>query len=106
MKRILVTGSNGLLGQKITDLILESSRAQLIATSKGADRHPRKGEYAYEELDIADRAQVREVVAKFKPDVIINTAAMTNVDACEKDKEQCRVLNVEAVKYLVEVAEE
>ncbi len=104
MKRILVTGSNGLLGQKITDLILETSRVQLIATSKGADRHPRKGQYTYAELDIANEEQILEVVSKYKPEVIINTAAMTNVDACEKEKDLCRILNVEAVKYLANVS--
>jgi dTDP-4-dehydrorhamnose reductase len=40
MKRILVTGSNGLLGQKLTELYLKNSEVELIATGRGADRYP------------------------------------------------------------------
>ncbi|WP_423149704.1 SDR family oxidoreductase [Rubrolithibacter danxiaensis] len=106
MKRVLITGSNGLLGQKLVDLILETGRAEIIATSKGINRHPIKTGYVYDELDITDIDQLRTVVSGHHPDVIINTAAMTNVDACEKNKELCWQLNVDAVKYLAEVCEE
>lgn len=106
MKRILVTGSNGLLGQKITDLIIAGKRAGLIATSKGANRYPQTHGYEYAELDICNQEQLQEVVKRYRPDAIINTAAMTNVDACEKNKELCRQLNVEAVKNLVNICEE
>lgn len=106
MKRILVTGSNGLLGQKITDIVLAGRAVELIATSKGANRHPQKDGYQYAELDICDREQLHEVVKRYRPDAIINTAAMTNVDVCEKDQAQCRKLNVEAVKSLVNICQE
>lgn len=101
MKRILVTGSNGLLGQKLTDISLSDPEIQLIATSTGPNRHPVKTGYIYEEFDIRDAARLDELVRKYSPDVIINTAAMTNVDKCEIEKEQCRELNVNAVKNLV-----
>ena len=52
MKTILVTGSNGLLGQKITEKILTEGRLNLIATAKGANRFPVDGGYEYEEMDI------------------------------------------------------
>lgn len=105
MKKILVTGSNGLLGQKITDLALCDSTVELIATSKGENRHPVKEGYLYIDLDILDAGQLRHVVAEQQPDAIINTAAMTNVDACEHDPEGCRKLNVEAVQTLVALSE-
>jgi dTDP-4-dehydrorhamnose reductase len=106
MKKILVTGSNGLLGQKITEHILRTKEAQLIATSKGLNRNPVKKGYVYKELDITDEAQIQAVIKAVNPDVIINTAAMTNVDACEKDKELCQRLNVDSVKYLIRICEE
>jgi dTDP-4-dehydrorhamnose reductase len=106
MKKILVTGSNGLLGQKITERVLQTGDVELIATSKGINRYPVKEGYTYEEMDITDEAQVRHVIKSSRPDVIINTAAMTNVDACEKDKALCWSLNVEAVKYLTRICEE
>ena len=101
MKTILVTGSNGLLGQKITDLFLHSKDFRLIATSKGKNRHPVTADYIYEELDICNHDQVESVIKKYKPDTVVHTAAMTNVDACENDKELCRALNVDAVQSLV-----
>lgn len=99
-KKVLVTGSNGLLGQKITDLILADDTIELIATSRGENRHPVKKGYQYIDLDILDSEQLRAVIAKHRPDAVINTAAMTNVDACEQDPVGCQQLNVDAVKHL------
>jgi dTDP-4-dehydrorhamnose reductase len=106
MKRILVTGSNGLLGQKLTDLCLNDSEVDLIASSKGLNRHPIKDGYIYEDMDILDYQQIERVVKQHQPDAIINTAAMTNVDACESDKKNCYALNVESVKSLIKLSEQ
>lgn len=105
MKTVLVTGSNGLLGQKITENILLNKQYHLIATSKGSNRYPIKEGYVYAEMDILDPGQVRNVVAQYKPDAIIHTAAMTNVDTCQVEKKLAHALNVEAVKTLVAVCE-
>lgn len=99
--KILVTGSNGLLGQKITDVCRLRPEIQLIATAKGADRYFPKEGYVFESLDITDEKQVSEAIERHKPDVVINTAAMTNVDTCESDHLGCDDLNINAVKYLV-----
>lgn len=101
MKTILVTGSNGLLGQKITERILETKQFSLIATSKGPNRYPVKEGYTYAEMDILNPKNVREVIEAYRPDTIIHTAAMTNVDTCEDQKELAYRLNVEAVQTLV-----
>lgn len=102
--RILITGSNGLLGQKLIKLLCDEG-VEVIATSRGSNRLPNDGQYQYESLDIVNQQQVLDVVSKYKPDVIINTAAMTNVDQCESEKEACWDLNVNAVKYLIEACE-
>ena len=104
--RIMVTGSNGLLGQKITDLALQHPEIALIATSRGENRHPAKAGYRYVSLDILDAERVREVVIAEKPHVIIHTAAMTHVDVCEQDPEGCRNLNVGTVQTLTALCEE
>lgn len=105
-RSILVTGSNGLLGQKITDLALQNDQIDLTATSRGENRHPVKEGYRYVNLDILDHQRLREVVTAQQPQVIINTAAMTNVDACEQDPAGCHRLNVETVQTLVTLCEE
>lgn len=106
MKTILVTGSNGLTGQKITERVLTTKDFNLIATSKGENRFPVKEGYIYAEMDILNPANVAEVVAKYKPDAIIHTAAMTNVDTCESQKELARELNVGAVETLIQVCKQ
>lgn len=100
-KTILVTGTNGLLGQKIVYKLLQRDDVHLIATSKGENRLIEKNGYTYLPLDIADFAQVKKVVEEYKPHTIINTAAMTNVDACETQKEECWAANVTAVENFV-----
>jgi len=107
VKRILLTGSNGLLGQKIVKLIQEkyADQYQLLATSKGENRIQKQEGFDFRSLDISDATAVSALFDSFQPNYLINTAAMTNVDACEEDKEGCRKANIEAVKILGEACE-
>ncbi len=99
--KILVTGSNGLLGQKLVELISSRPDHHLIATAKSKLIPVMlKGEFHL--LDITSRTAIEEVIRKTKPDVVINTAAMTQVDQCETEREKCWQANVEAVRYLAE----
>jgi len=98
--KILVTGSNGLLGQKSITEAARFKDLTIIATARGANRLP-AGAYEYVPLDITNEAQVMEMLEQHRPDVVINTAAMTNVDQSEDEKEACWELNVTAVEYLV-----
>ena len=103
--KILITGSNGLLGQKLLQKLRQDSSVQLIATSKGENRISKKGDYTYFDLDITNNDAVAQLVASEKPQVVINTAAMTNVDLCEDEKQACDALNVDAVRYLADACE-
>ena len=104
--KILITGANGLLGQKLVQLLLTKEDISLVATARGESRLGTYGDVAYESLDITDRNAVLKVISKHKPDAIINTAAMTNVDQCESEKAACDALNIDAVRYLNEAAEQ
>jgi len=101
MKTVLVTGSNGLLGQKLVHQLHENPNYKVIATSKGKNRISAISDFVYEQLDITDSSQIRDAFEKYQPNILINTAAMTNVDACEEDKEGCWKMNVSAVEYLL-----
>lgn len=104
--KILITGSNGLLGQKLIDLMSPMQDVKVIATSRGADRYPKgSATYQYVSLDIQNESEVMSVVSQYQPDCIINTAAMTNVDQCETEKDGCWSLNVKAVEYLIKACE-
>lgn len=102
--RILVTGSNGLLGQKLVELISTQPDCYLIATAK-SKLIPTltKGEFRH--LDITNKAEVDGVISTTKPDVVIHTAAMTQVDQCELEKEKCWLANVTAVEHVVRACE-
>lgn len=103
--KILITGSNGLLGQKLVKLILDKGEDELIATARGGNRLPyAETSYVFDSMDITNKPQVLEVIAKHQPEVIIHTAAMTNVDQCETEREACWDQNVNAVNYLIEAS--
>ena len=103
--KILITGSNGLLGQKLLHKLRQDSSVELIATSKGENRVSERNGYTYFDLDITNNDAVVHLIASEKPQVVINTAAMTNVDLCEDEKKACDALNVDAVKYLADACE-
>ncbi len=105
MKKILITGSNGLLGQKLVYKLCNHPAYKLIATARGENRLVKKDGYLYETLDITNKEQTESVLAKHLPDIIINTAAMTNVDACETDREGALVMNASSVDYQVKALE-
>jgi dTDP-4-dehydrorhamnose reductase len=97
--RILVTGSNGLLGQKIVAQLL-SAKVDFLATSIGKNRNTNCPSNIYTEMDICNESNITEVFESFQPTHVIHTAAMTNVDTCELEPENCRRINVTSVKFL------
>ena len=101
-KRILITGANGLLGQKLVALLTKQPDVDLIATARGDNRLPFSEGYTYRSLDITDRQQVLDVVGEVRPNVVIHGAAMTDVDKCEIQKDACWAQNVQAVESIVD----
>ena len=97
-KKILITGSNGLLGQKLIEAL--KNQHEVLATSIGDCIIGDTTGFLYQSLDITDRSSVIKTFENFNPDVVINTAAMTDVDGCEEKKELCDKVNVAAVGYL------
>ncbi|MCF6224616.1 MAG: SDR family oxidoreductase [Flavobacteriaceae bacterium] len=104
MKKILITGSNGLLGQKLIKLFLCKNDFEIFAVSRGENRLNNKKGYTYYSMDITKQDKLSDLVNKIKPKYIIHTAAMTNVDACELHKKECDLINVEMVSTLTEMS--
>jgi len=100
MKKILITGSNGLLGQKLVYALVKRKDIVVIASSVGANRLLMQEGYIYESLDITNKTEVEKILSKHKPDVLINTAAMTNVDAWGTKTAECWALKVTAVQII------
>jgi len=98
--RLLLTGANGLLGQKTTSLLIQNPDVDLIALGRGENRNPMKEGYTYVSADLTDASAMAEVFGTHQPDSVIHTAAQTQVDACEDAREACDRINVEAVETL------
>ena len=103
--KILITGSNGLLGQKIVGQLVGSD-VLFLATSVGGNRNVNCPESFYRSMDISNASQVKSVFRFFSPDYVIHTAAITNVDYCERNPEECYKINVQGTKILFEAAKE
>lgn len=90
--KVLITGSNGLLGQKLVAHLL-TNHISFIATSKGKNRNPECPKDYYLSLDITQIGEINDCLKQHDFTHIIHTAAMTNVDACEKNPKECLAIN-------------
>lgn len=104
MRRILITGANGLLGQKLAELFAREMAYELLLTSKHPDSVFGHEQFDYTPLDITAKREVRDLVLSFRPELIINAAAFTNVDSCETQRELSWRINVTGVENLVDAA--
>jgi dTDP-4-dehydrorhamnose reductase len=86
--RWLVTGSAGQLGRTLADLLMKQGK-DYLAASRDA-------------LDISDRIEVRKLLGSFKPNIVINCAAWTDVDGAESNQECATATNAVAVGRLAE----
>ena len=105
MIKVIITGSNGLLGQSLLSLLLKEKETYYVyGFSRGKNRSGRE-DFNYISIDLTEENSLKQEIEKINPDFIINTAAMTHVDECEDHKEACDTLNIDVVKYLVAVSE-
>ena len=102
--KILITGSNGLLGQKIVEFCIEKS-IDFIATSSGDNRNPSCPLARYKPMDITNGNEVKKVISDSKPTHVIHTAAITNVDYCQLHPSECEKVNNNAAQFLAETCE-
>lgn len=96
--KIFVTGGSGLLGSKIAEIALE----------RGYDVYSGYCHYKPEfgktvKFDLSDANSIK-AINDVKPDVIIHTAALTDVDRCEVDKDLAYKINVEGTKIVADIA--
>jgi dTDP-4-dehydrorhamnose reductase len=99
-RRVLITGGNGLLGQALIAQMSPSTEYDVLATGRQKAPLFSGGSCGYVSMDICNFGEVASVFQDFAPDVVINCAAMTQVDACEIERELCWQVNAEAVENL------
>jgi len=91
--RILVTGSNGLLGTKLLERLVSDPSAEPIGASRGERANAYLGDVPFWQLDVTDAAAVGRVVDEARPDAVIHTAALTDVDGCERQRDLAVAIN-------------
>ena len=106
MIKVVITGSNGLLGQSLLGLLLKEKEVYRVSgISRGKNRSGRE-DFNYISIDITEKGNLKKTIREIQPNFIINTAAMTQVDDCENNKKVCDVINVDVVQWLMEVSNE
>lgn len=101
-KRILIVGANGMLGQRIVHHLSPIPNVRVLAAS--IENAFCENHVDYAQVDLSKRESVKNLLYDFFPDVIINTAAFTNVDKCETERELAWKVNVKGVEYLSDTA--
>ncbi|MBS1627240.1 MAG: NAD(P)-dependent oxidoreductase [Bacteroidetes bacterium] len=97
--KVLITGSNGFLGQHLT--LFLSKQYTVIAISRGENRIAMAANFVYETVDLINETMVAALLKKHQPDVIIHNAAMSKPDECNNYKDMCWQQNVDATGYLL-----
>ena len=94
--KILITGVNGLVGNSLYKLLEESDHI-VYSSSRNIEG------LAKYKVDITNKNEVDSFFESEKPDLVINSAAMADVDLCEEERELCWKVNVEGVQNLVDM---
>jgi dTDP-4-dehydrorhamnose reductase len=96
--KILITGASGQLGHALRHTYPATGNLRFTDTLPDADEIIR--------MDISDWNQVKNQIESFQPDVIINTAAFTDVDGNEREPDKARLINTTGVEYLLRAGEQ
>lgn len=102
MKRILICGSNGLLGQRLAMMLSSQTEYEVLNTSRNRSFVFDHRLFDYTQLDITKKSDVKSLVSSFHPTTIINAAAAADVDWCEQHREDAWKINVVGVENLIE----
>jgi dTDP-4-dehydrorhamnose reductase len=98
MSPVLVVGANGLVGSRLVT-VLAAQGVSVAAAARGPARSSWPG-ITYTSIDLADAQRLEETVQAISPSAIINCAAMTDVDGCEREPAKAWAANVDGVATL------
>ena len=91
-KKIIIFGAGGQLGSELMQMIPDALNVYHNTNEKGIA------------LDVSDYIKIEDLILKCRPEVIINATALTNVDACETEKQRAVSINAEAVRHIARAA--
>ena len=100
MKKVLITGATGFLGQKLYDMYKSSGKYDVRGTYNS---HQRDG---LVHLDVTNPEETHRLIQDFRPDIVIHSVALSDPDVCEQQKDDATKVNVEGTKNVVSACDE
>ena len=97
--KIFITGGSGLAGSRLAELAL--ARGDEVYSGYAHNQPPFGREVNF---DLLDENGIRDIIERMRPDVIVHSAALTDVDRCEREKELANKINVEGTRAVAEAA--
>lgn len=97
--KIAVIGANGFTGRRILRSLALHKEHSIYGISLNADQWPSEG-YHFIEADITGLENMANVLERISPDMVINTAALSVADYCERNQKEAYMVNVAAVEHL------
>jgi len=91
--KILITGANGMLGTDLLEILSENHQIFLTDIVDSIDYVSNNVKTEYYKLDITDNEKTFHTISKLNPDIVIHTAAYSDVDGCEKNPELAYKIN-------------
>ena len=108
--KVFVTGVCGQLGHDVMNELagrgIEGIGSDIQPAYAGIEDGTPVTAMPYCQMDITDEAQVREILTREKPDVMVHCAAWTAVDKAEEMPEACRKVNALGTKHIADVCGE
>jgi dTDP-4-dehydrorhamnose reductase len=99
IEKVLITGSNGMLGKDIVQIFRLADSYDIYGINRNHDSNLSDGKSIV--CDITNLKELQMTIEEIKPNIIIHCAAIVDVDGCEKKKEYANKINVESTKQLV-----
>lgn len=99
-ERILIVGAGSKTAEAVQRILRTETPYELYTVGRSTVTTNENGAF---QADFTHRKEIKEVCMKIRPSVIINTAAYTNVDGCEEQKQEAWTVNVKGVENLVQM---
>ena len=98
-KKLFIIGVGGLTGSKLVEI----AKKEFEIFGSYNYRDPKSSIQKNIKLDISNTTKIKEILEEIKPDIVINTAGINNVDYCEKNPDLALKINIQAVKEICQI---
>src|SRR5882762_3614978 len=101
--KLLITGFNGFVAGSV---ITQAPKHWEVHGIGRAEIPASPGNIKYHRIDLLDEYQLKHVMHTIRPDAVVHTAAIANIDFCENNREMAETVNVEATERIAGICRE